>query len=569
MATKKAGRPPNKKQTHEQHIREKIDKLGIDKTLRCRDWRIDNLYKIKDKDGNIVTFTRNRAQVDFDKNKWWRNIILKARQLGFSTLECICALDQALFTPNQSNLIIAHTVPDAKKLFSKMEFAWNNLPSFIREMVYLKSKTTSEFVIGFDKKQGVALSEQPGKIVSTVGVGTSGMSGTYSRVHVTELAYLDKVEPNKAEEIMQGTVPAVPSTGRMDIESTARGDYGEFAELYMDAENRKTISPKEFKTHFYNWQWDDEELSKISKAQIKFVTDGEGQEWRRFQEYQKRFKLTDKEITCYYFFWIACAKKWDRLRQEYPTTSEEAFASGDDRVFSGEALDQYELGQYSERGGWRYYHMPEVNCKYVVGVDPAEGMGKDPHAIVVLKISGTKPEVVATYKNSDISPTALAYEVLGVCRLYNSAMASVELNNSGHATLGQLTQIYEHHRIYQEITKEKSRPNKTKRFGWRTTGKTKYAMVYDFEEAVREFHVELNDDRLIKELRFYTKETVSTKMGRTELKLGVGNIDKAHFDLAMAIFIAWQTRGEAMTLLVGDKPPNPRQKELELRRSFA
>ena len=95
-----------KKQTHEEFVKSEVDKLGIEKTLRNREWRIDNLYKIKNKEGKVVTFVRNRAQLHFDKNTHTRNIIVKARQLGFSTFESIDMLDQALFNPNQTNLII-------------------------------------------------------------------------------------------------------------------------------------------------------------------------------------------------------------------------------------------------------------------------------------------------------------------------------------------------------------------------------------------------------------------------------------------------------------------------------
>ena len=47
------------------------------KKLRNKEWRISHLYKITDKNSNKITFNRNRAQQDFQKNKTQRNIILK------------------------------------------------------------------------------------------------------------------------------------------------------------------------------------------------------------------------------------------------------------------------------------------------------------------------------------------------------------------------------------------------------------------------------------------------------------------------------------------------------------
>ncbi|MCP2839718.1 hypothetical protein NK952_24270, partial [Salmonella enterica subsp. enterica serovar Typhimurium] len=68
-------------------------------------WRISNLYKIivkgdddPDDEGLVITFKPNRAQRRLIARLHHRNIILKARQLGFTTLICILWLDTALFS---------------------------------------------------------------------------------------------------------------------------------------------------------------------------------------------------------------------------------------------------------------------------------------------------------------------------------------------------------------------------------------------------------------------------------------------------------------------------------------
>lgn len=72
------------------------------KRLTDRVWRLESgvLYKIKDKEGNVVPFFPNESQRDLHRRQWYRNIILKARQLGFSTDIEIQALDYALFNEN-------------------------------------------------------------------------------------------------------------------------------------------------------------------------------------------------------------------------------------------------------------------------------------------------------------------------------------------------------------------------------------------------------------------------------------------------------------------------------------
>ena len=71
-----------------------------DKRLSDKEFRISHFYKIKTKNQTFVTFKRNRAQQDFHKNKHTRNIILKSRQLGFTTDEAMDTLDDVAFNRN-------------------------------------------------------------------------------------------------------------------------------------------------------------------------------------------------------------------------------------------------------------------------------------------------------------------------------------------------------------------------------------------------------------------------------------------------------------------------------------
>lgn len=51
--------------------------------LSSKRWRLNNLYWIRDKEGEEVRFKMNFAQRWLFKNLWYLNIILKARQMGF------------------------------------------------------------------------------------------------------------------------------------------------------------------------------------------------------------------------------------------------------------------------------------------------------------------------------------------------------------------------------------------------------------------------------------------------------------------------------------------------------
>lgn len=91
-------------------------------------YRLNTLYKIKDKNGKIRTFKPNKQQRERFIRGHCRNVILKARQLGFTTHEMIDALDDCLFTENFAAGCIAHALEDAKDIFrNKIKFAYDQL----------------------------------------------------------------------------------------------------------------------------------------------------------------------------------------------------------------------------------------------------------------------------------------------------------------------------------------------------------------------------------------------------------------------------------------------------------
>ena len=63
-----------------------------------RRWRLNNLYKIEDEQGRVVTFEMRDAQRELFESSHTFEIILKARQLGFSTYIDIYGLDCCLFS---------------------------------------------------------------------------------------------------------------------------------------------------------------------------------------------------------------------------------------------------------------------------------------------------------------------------------------------------------------------------------------------------------------------------------------------------------------------------------------
>src|ERR1700760_3419020 len=96
-------------------------------------WRLDNLYWITDKSGTRVPFRLNWAQAGLLEDQHYLNIVLKARQLGFTTFIQLYILDSCVFYRDTRAGVIAHTLDDAKAIFrDKVKFPYDNLPDGIR-----------------------------------------------------------------------------------------------------------------------------------------------------------------------------------------------------------------------------------------------------------------------------------------------------------------------------------------------------------------------------------------------------------------------------------------------------
>ena len=100
-------------------------------------WRIRNLYTLVTDEGVEMPFVPNEEQLAFADNIWYRNLILKARQLGFTTLIDVIALDQCLFNDNFTAVIIADSRENAEKIFrNQVKRVYERLPELVGRSRY-------------------------------------------------------------------------------------------------------------------------------------------------------------------------------------------------------------------------------------------------------------------------------------------------------------------------------------------------------------------------------------------------------------------------------------------------
>lgn len=282
-------------------------------------WRICSgfLYKIMvkadDGTGSVVNFKPNRAQRHFIKRLWHRNIILKARQLGFTTLVSILWLDHALFYENQRCGIIAQDRESAEVIFrDKVKFAYENLPESLRESMPLKRDSASELLFAHNN--------------SSVRVATSMRSGTIHRLHISEFGKICAKFRDKAKEIVTGSLPAVPLDGITIIESTAEGQEGDFYNMTMRAiaksDSNEELTERDIRFHFYAW-WQ-EPTYRIKSTAVP-ITDKDKE---YFAEIEGEMNITlDAEQRNWYVATRDADFSGDpeKMWQEYPSTPSEAF----------------------------------------------------------------------------------------------------------------------------------------------------------------------------------------------------------------------------------------------------
>ena len=216
-------------------------------------WRLNSgMYQIlvKDTAGNPtgqMPFKLNRMQRKFIRNLHYRNIILKARQLGATTLVCIMWLDYALFNTNVRCGIVAQDDTAATAFFrDKVKFAYENLDPEFKKQYQLSMNSANE--LRFEHNN------------SSIRVATSFASATLHRLHVSEYAKICNKYPDKANEVVIGTIPTVPENGVIIIESTGEGAEGDFYTRVKKAhalqQEKRVLTSKDFQFHFFPWMDD-------------------------------------------------------------------------------------------------------------------------------------------------------------------------------------------------------------------------------------------------------------------------------------------------------------------------
>lgn len=465
------------------------------KLLKDPDWRLDNLYKIKDKNQKIIRFKKNYIQQMLHNNSSQFDDVLKSRQVGISTYYLLKKLDKTMFTPNYTACILSHKRESMEKLFSIIR----------RAHKLMHPKVQPILDKGGGSKYELRFPEIDSKIYCTM----EAVSDTVNDLHISEMALMEN------SDRVDTSMDAVPiNDGIISIETTPRGfnHYHQF----------RTMKESLFRRHFFPWYFHDEyqihtdEKLKYTADEKKLITKAKklyGYDVTPAQIMFRRQKIKQK-------------KDKKKFQVEFPEDERSCFMGSGDSPFDLKQLLEMinNLEEPVHKTDTLEIYKPFDKTKnYVCGADTAEGKGGDYSVGVIYEVDSM--EQCAQIRSNKWKPRIFADELNDLCLMYSKPgrimpLLAVELNNHGHAVMLQL----EDHLSYTNLYECKDGTN-----GWLTNSVTRPLMLDAFIDGVEDEIVVLNSyDTLNECLTFVNNK------GKLEAEVG------QHDDTIIASAIALQ-----------------------------
>jgi len=463
-------------------LQKEIEKCKSDFDYFCYTY-----LKIVDKNGSLVLLKPNVAQQRFlynlEDNPWI--YVLKARQLGLTTIIAAKLFHKALFTPNFKVAVLAHTREAAKSIFNIYRRYYSNLPKFLRFKAEAANVNELIFFHGGTIKVGSASSN-------------SFRGSTYNSLHLSEFAFYDNIEAT-IQSVFQTATP----NAAIILETTANG-LNDAQTIWNDDNG--------FQKLFISWVSDE---NYTSKKKSKFSTIE--------KSYIGLHELDPKKAN-----WFAetlrgkCLNNLNTWNQEYPITAEIAFVTSGKKFFPV----TFQVS-HNETIGWKYYKDAKKYRTYVAGVDTASGSPTgDFSAMVIMDVTDRKKsEVVATFYDR-VPLKDFGIQVLKGLAEYNP-LCVVESNSYGLAIVETLREEgYAH--LYRRTKYDKISDRWSEHLGFSTTKQSRPILLSRLHQWVSFNQLSLTCPRLMNEMNTF----VYNETGKPEADTG------KHDDLVFATGLA-------------------------------
>jgi hypothetical protein len=465
-------------------------------------------------------------------------IVLKARQLGLSTISQGCLFWKTIFTPLCNSMVVAQDPSQAGYLFDMSRLAYDNLPWWMRPERRYEAK--GKFLV-FDREDAMQRRLKPGLQSNIFVEAANKMTGvargkSLRCLHASEMGFW--VDPETLSTQLNPTMNA--HDGLYIMESTANGRDNLFHRLWkqaMEGETKwKPVFIEFFRVKKYSipipanetFKLTTEERAIRKKVQrekavtisdeqfhwrrktLAEVTALEGAEWKFFQEYpqsswqeafqgsglcafDKRKLQTIMETTCTEPGWfgeIELDPEKLAKRVQVPKLSGQ-------RRREGEAAPAAKT--YGSR--LRLWRGPQEGAAYYIGVDVAHGIqGGDFSCANVIRIGrGAEPDEQVAEWHGWIDPTPFAGIVVALALYYNQAELAIECNDIGLGMNSDVWRNYEYDRLFRWKKYDKITNFTTDFFGWQTNSKTRPMLIYKFREGINDGSLVVRSTELIDE----------------------------------------------------------------------
>ena len=417
------------------------------------------------------------------------NIILKGRQLGFSTLIAGYSLWLMLFGSDRNILVIATKQEVAKNLITKVRYMHDSLPVWLRGEDIENNKLTMRLTNGSQIK-AVASSKDAGR------------SEALSLLILDEAAFIDD-----AEIIWTAAQATLSTGGRAILNSTPNGVGNFFHRMWQQAENGEN----EFNPILLDWR----------------VHPDRDQAWRDRQTELLGVMQSAQEHDASFIF------------------SGNTVINAEIIEFYKETYMQEPIAKQGFDNNLWIWEYPDPNKSYIVCADVARGDGMDTSTLHVIDIDSSTQ--VAEYKGK-IPTKEFGDLLVSVATQYNDAILIPENNNIGwnaiqrvidrdYKNLFYMSNDLQYIDVESQITDRRILNERNMKPGFTTSRRTRPLIIARLEEYMRENSITIRSSRMVAEL-----ETFIWKNGRPEALEGYND------DLVMALAIGLWVRDTALRL---------------------
>lgn len=484
---------------------------------RCRDdfaFYAKRCLKVVRDDGQLVPFELNQVQryIHFriegqlKKRGYVRALVLKARKGGCSTYTEGRNYWRTTHRRGTQCLIMTHEDKSTTHLFRMAKTFHQHCPDEFRP----QTMNSSSIELLFDTPQGTGLKSQ--YIIQTA--GASGGRGLNPRlVHLSEYAYFG----DRAMGVVGGVMEAIPSGEpaifgtEVIIETTANGRGEPFHRAWMESKEQEADGKEpEYIRIFVPWFYDLRNWRTASEAEARDILCSltEHEKWLLEQR-----DWEGRSVTVHQLNW----RRWkidnitppigmtkaDFFRQEHPATVTEAFVFSGNQVFNQSYIDnqrnecytplyrgdlEFHTGKFIQRmtGNLLVWELPRRGQRYVIGADVAEGIEGGDYSCADVLILPTGRQVA--HWHGTIDPDSWGDILYHLGYFYGSerpALIGVECNNHGHTTIARLQHL-KYPLIYQRETLDGPTGRKVKKYGFLSTGNSKFKMIDTVNAELRE-----------------------------------------------------------------------------------